>query len=215
MHLFFDLDGTLTDSSPGIVRCINHALVALGYAPLSDERLRPMIGAPLVSIFREVLNSEDIQLVDAAVETYRQRFNTVGIFENSLFPGIAEALDELCHAGHRLHVVTAKPAVAARRVVDHFQIARYFGAVHGPALTDRHCDKGDLVSAALRVASGHLGAVAMVGDRAADIRAARRNEVRAVAAGWGYGSEEELLAARPEYLAPTVIDLLGWVQTAG
>jgi phosphoglycolate phosphatase len=215
MHLFFDLDGTLTDSSPGIVRCINHALDALGYAPLPDERLRPMVGASLASIFREVLDPDDLHVVDAAVEWYRQRFNAVGIFENSLFPGIVEALDELCHAGHRLQVVTAKPTVAARRVVDHFQIAGYFTAVHGPALTDRHCDKADLVAAALRVATGHVGPVAMVGDRADDIHAARRNEVRAVAAGWGYGTEEELLAARPEYLAPTVADLLGWVQTAG
>jgi len=215
MHLLFDLDGTLTDSSPGIVRCINHALEVLGRPAAADECLRPMIGAPLSAIFSEMLQTNDVRAVDAAIAAYRDRFNAVGMFENSVFPGIIDALDALRRAGHTMQVVTVKPAVAARRIVEHFRLAHYFVGVHGPALTERTCDKADLVAAALREVAVGAAHVAMVGDRADDIRAARRHHVRAVAAGWGYGTQGELLAAGPEYLAPTVAHLLDWVHTAG
>jgi phosphoglycolate phosphatase len=214
MHILFDLDGTLTDSSPGIVRCINHALVAMGHEPVRDDRLRPMIGAPLTTIFRTLLDSQDVGVIDRAVESYRQRFNTIGILENSLFPGVLDALDELYRAEHRLQIVTAKPKVMAERVLEHFRIAGYFVAVHGPALADRTCDKGELVAAALTDAYGRQGAALMIGDRADDIHAGRRHHVRTIAAGWGYGTRDELLAAGPEYFAPTVADMLAWVQSA-
>ena len=87
MHIFFDLDGTLTDSSPGIVRCINHALMELGHDAVTDIQLRGMIGAPLTRIFSTVLDCEDDGLLDRAVAAYHRRFNEVGIFENALYPG--------------------------------------------------------------------------------------------------------------------------------
>lgn len=213
MHILFDLDGTLTDSSPGIVRCINHALAMQGRARVEEARLRPLIGAPLSTIFRETAGMDDAA-IDAAIHDYRDRFYEAGMFENSVFPGIVEALEALQRAGHVMQVVTVKPAVAARRIIEHFDLARYFADVHGPDPTERTCDKADLVASALQRA-GTIGAhVAMVGDRADDIRAARRHAVRAVAVGWGYGTQDELLAAGPEYLAPTVAHLLDWVRRA-
>jgi phosphoglycolate phosphatase len=214
MLLLFDLDGTLTDSAPGIVGCINHALVAMARPPWPEVRLQPMIGTPLATIFAVVLESGDELLLDTAVRHYRQRFDAVGIFENALYPGVVAALDELRGAGHELRVVTAKPAPAARRVLDHFGIAGHFAAVHGPALTDRGCDKADLVAAALEAARMSPRAAVMVGDRVDDVRAARRHGVRAVAAGWGYGSHEELVAAGAEYLAPSIAHLREWLRAS-
>jgi phosphoglycolate phosphatase len=214
MLLLFDLDGTLTDSAPGIVGCINHALVALARPPWPEVRLRPMIGTPLTAIFGVVLGSDDEGLLDTAVAHYRERFDALGVFENALYGGVVEALDELRDAGHELRVVTAKPAPAARRVLDHFDISSRFSAVHGPALTDRGCDKADLVAAALEMARARPDAAVMIGDRVDDVRAARRHGVRAVAAGWGYGSHEELVAAGPEYLAPSISHLREWLRAA-
>ena len=212
MHLFFDLDGTLTDSSPGIVRCINHALIELGLDPADNGRLSNMIGLPLAAIFETVLGSSDAGLIDRAVAVYRTRFNNVGIFENALFPGISEALDLLRASGHTLQIVTAKPAVSARRVVTHFDIARFFDHVHGPALGDRSCDKADLVAAALLVAGGDKKQAVMVGDRAEDVLAGRANQIRAVGVGWGYGSRRDLDAAGPTYVAEDVTALVRWVH---
>jgi phosphoglycolate phosphatase len=215
MHVFFDLDGTLTDSSLGIVRCINHALAAVGREPVPGNDLRPMIGAPLMTVFRSLLDSDDVHILDRAVESYRHRFSTTGIYENNLFPGVLDALGELDRAGHRLRIVTAKPGVLAERVLEHFQIASHFAAVHGPALADRTCDKAELVAAALRAVNGQRAAVVVVGDRADDIHAGRRHGVRTIATRWGYGTRDELLAAGPDYFAPTVAQMATWVLTAG
>lgn len=215
MDLLFDLDGTLTDSSPGIVRCINHALAVLGREPVAEASLRSMIGLPLMSIFGATMECDDERVLDAAIEAYRERFNDTGVFENSLYPGVREMLDEVCRAGHTLQLVTVKPRSAAALVLEHFGIAGCFAAVHGPELDQRTCDKADLVHAALRLVNGDVREAVMIGDRAEDVRAARRHDVRAIAAGWGYGHPEELLAAGPEYLAPTVADLVAWVRAAG
>ena len=212
MHLWFDLDGTLTDSFPGISRSITHALAELGRTPVPDRRLRGLVGAPLTAIFAELLKSNDTALLDRAVAAYRDRFNTSGIFENSVFPGIPEALDEFRAAGHSMRVVTAKPAVSARRVLAHFALDAHFDAVHGPKLGVRACNKADLVAAALHDAGDSAPAV-MIGDRAEDVRAARCHGIRAVGVGWGYGSGAELTDAIPDYIAETVSDLRAWVRS--
>lgn len=214
MHIFFDLDGTLTDSSPGIIRCINHALVELGHDAVTGDGLRDMIGSPLRHIFVDVLGCDDEDVLDRAVAAYRGRFNAIGIFENALYPGVADALADLCRAGHTLQIVTAKPAVSARRVMAHFGIDGFFRALHGPELSARDCDKADLVGAALEIAGGDRRAAVMVGDRAVDVLAARQHQVRAVAAGWGYGTRDELEGAGPEYVAETVPDLVRWLRSA-
>jgi phosphoglycolate phosphatase len=217
MHIFFDLDGTLTDSSTGIIRCINHALAALGHGTLTDERLRGMIGLSLTRILSEVLSCNDEAVIDRAVAIYRERFNDVGIYENALYPGVVDALDRLRLARHTLQIVTVKPAVAARQVVSHFGIGEYFQALHGPELSARDCDKATLVGAALQVAGGDPRVAVMVGDRAADVVAARVHGVRAIAVGWGYGSRDELQRVGPDYLAETVSDMARWLDalTAG
>src|ERR1700733_13835203 len=180
MHLFLDLDGTLTDSFIGIRRCVNHALVELGRDSVPDLQLRGMVGAPLTTIFGVLLDSDETALLDRAVAAYRERFNAIGIFENHVFPGIPEALHTFRELGHSLQVVTAKPTVSARRVVEHFALDGYFEAIHGPELTDRNCKTADLVKAALKVAGARVAEAVMVGDRAEDVSAARAHGVRAV-----------------------------------
>jgi phosphoglycolate phosphatase len=213
MHLFFDLDGTLTDSFPGISRCINYALRELGRDPIPETQVRSAVGTPLASIFGALLGSSDTNLIDRAVRAYRVRFDRVGIFENSLYPGITEALDVFHRFGYPLQVVTVKPAIAARRVIAHFGIDHYFAAVQGPELADRTCSKVDLLRAAVNGVD-RLQSV-MIGDRVDDIIAARENGVRAVAVAWGYSGASELEDAKPDFVAKTVPDLVTWVQAAG
>jgi phosphoglycolate phosphatase len=212
MHLFFDLDGTLTDSSPGIVRCINHALAKLGLEAADEARLRGMIGTPLAEIFPKLTGRREPAFVRRAIAAYRERFNEVGIFENSLYPEIADALEGWHADGHTMRVVTIKPAVAAARVVEHFGVARFFAGVHGPAPTDRSADKKKLIGAALRQTKAARRAIAMIGDRAEDVLAARHHDIRAIAVGWGYGDRDELTAASPERLVESVADLASWIS---
>jgi len=214
LHLLFDLDGTLTDSSPGIIRCIEHALAVLGHDPEDAQRARRLIGVPLPDIFQTLLDSTDEQAIERAISAYRARYHDVGMFENALYPGVADALEQLYGSGHTLQVVTAKPAVSARRVLDHFGIARFFRAVHGPDLDSRSHRKAESVRAALRLTGSDPTATIMIGDRVEDVEAAREQGLPAVAVAWGYGTRQELLDARPSYLAESVAGLVAWVRSA-
>ena len=138
----------------------------------------------------------------------------MGIFENSLFPGIAEALHKFRLRGHRLQVVTVKPAMVAHRVLEHFAIAHFFDAVQGSGPDDEGCNKADLVEAALDLGGGRADQAVMIGDRVDDVLAARAHAVRAVGVGWGYGSREELVAAGPACVVASVAELVAWVEAA-
>jgi phosphoglycolate phosphatase len=214
MHLLFDLDGTLTDSFPGISQSVNHALVDVGREPVSDAQLRPLVGAPLRTIFNTLLGPADLVVMKRVIATYRARFDEVGIFENRVFPGIPEALAGFRTSGHTLQVVTARSAASARHVVRHFALEGYFEAVHGPEAADHACDKADLVLAALRTKGASADEAVMIGDRGDDIRAARAHGVRAIAVRWGYGAPPEIAAAEPHFVAETLADLVAWIQSA-
>jgi phosphoglycolate phosphatase len=208
MHLLFDLDGTLVDSFPGISRSINQTLTTVGREPVPETQLRQFVGKRLSMIFSTLLGAEDEALVDRAVEIYRPLFDEVGILDSRVFPGIHDALSTFRNAGHSLQVVTVRSIESARLVVRHFGLDRYFDAVHGPERTQRSCDKADLVRAALNLAGAEAREAIMIGDRADDIRAARAHGIRAVAAGWGYGTQEELRDAGSDFFASSVTDLV-------
>jgi phosphoglycolate phosphatase len=111
MVLLFDLDGTLTDSRPGILGCMRYALDALGIKPPSDDALSQFIGPPTHDAFRALLGPSNASLQTRAIELYRERFSTIGMFENRVYPGIREGLTALRAVGVRLWVATSKPRV--------------------------------------------------------------------------------------------------------
>lgn len=196
--LFFDLDGTLADPREGITRCLQYALTQLGRPAPPQADLVQYIGPPLRWTFPRLLETDDTILVEAAIEQYRHRYATVGLFENELYAGISELLGALCDEGFRLFVVTSKPTVYAERIVQHFGLAEYFEAVYGPDLDGRFDDKRELVAHIL-----HERAIApeqslMIGDRASDIAAGQANGTRTIAVTYGFGSAEELAAANPD-----------------
>ena len=141
MHLFFDLDGTITDSAPGIITCLNHALAEMGEPPAPPDRLRKLIGTPLRAIFERVLKSADAAAVDRAVVCYRARFDSVGLIENRMFPGMTEALHELHARGYGLRPSPPSLSINARRVVEHFRVAGLFEL--RTSSDDPRCDKAD------------------------------------------------------------------------
>lgn len=212
MHLFFDLDGTLTDSSPGIARTFRHALTALGREEPSDEQLRLCVGPPLAAGFAALLATDDADLIERAIGIYRARYAVEGLFENALYEGVVEGLAALTDDGHTLRLVTAKPQPYAERILQHFGIDRHFVSVHGPSLNDRVYSKGGLLAAALDEAGRPTQGAVMIGDRGEDIRAAREHGVTPVAALWGYGSREELLASNPAHAAASMNDFVRWIQ---
>ncbi len=212
MPLFFDLDGTLTDSRPGILASIRHALGALGIDSPSDDVLSRLIGPPTRDAFRQLLVSKDDDFIERAVSVYRERFGTVGLFENSVYPGVREGLGKLRSAGFRLWVVTSKPQVFADRVIDHFELRDDFEGVYGPELTGERGDKAELIAHVLRLEGLRASDTWMVGDRSHDVVGARKNGVRSAGVLWGYGSGDELLGAGAEVVLASMGELVAYFE---
>ena len=208
MHLLIDLDGTLTDPARGIVGCIRHALEALGIAVAPGERLERFIGPPLRDSFRELCGTAcDDAYIERAVALYRERFGTVGLFENEVYDGVPQCLAQLRQRVDTMHLATSKPAVYARRIVAHFELDRFLDGIYGSELDGRLGDKAELIAHILDRESFDAAATVMIGDRRHDVIGARANRVRAIGVLWGYGSREELEQAGADLLCRAPPDL--------
>jgi phosphoglycolate phosphatase len=207
LNLLFDLDGTLTDSRPGIISCMQHALGVLGLPVPHEHSLLRFIGPPTHDAFRELLSSSDPDLNARAIGIYRERYAKLGLFESSVYPGVAEGLAALGEAGATLFVATSKPQVFARTIIDHFGLARYFKTVYGSELDGTRSNKGDLIAHVLSQ-EGLTNDAWMIGDRLHDIRGAKLNGLRSAGVLWGYGSRDELSEAGADACFANMRDLV-------
>lgn len=213
--ILFDLDGTLTDPREGITKCIAHALTCMGVEPPPLDELTFAIGPPLRASLARLIGSDSREAVERAIAHYRERFADVGLYENAPYEGIGEALAALRGAGHPLYVATSKPRVYAERIVGHFELHAHFEAVHGCELDGTREDKRDLLAHLFPSHGIDPERAVMIGDRGADMTAARHHRARALGALWGYGSPLELedagahaLCARPAEIPSRVRELL-------
>jgi phosphoglycolate phosphatase len=194
-HVLLDLDGTISDSAPGIGRSLQHAFETCGYEPPTDEQVRHVIGPPFeISLPTLGIHVDDIERV---VHAYRERYEDIGLFENTVYPGVGEMLDELVTAGHTLSIATAKPEPTARRIIEHFGFADYFAVQAGATVevgTGRRT-KAEVINYALlslRLGPTDLSRVVMVGDRDHDVEGAHMNGIACIGVTWGFGSIDEL-----------------------
>jgi phosphoglycolate phosphatase len=203
----FDLDGTLTDSAPGIVRSTQYALERLNAAggvavavPAATE-LRWIVGPPLQESFAKLVGADRAPTL---LSLFRERYSTIGLFENSLYDGVVEALDRLTALDYRLFVATSKVEPDARRILDHFDLTRYFKQIYGAEMDGRRSAKSELLTYLLgRERISETRRVVMIGDRRYDALGARAVGIRAIGALWGYGDAKELAAAGADPLIET------------
>ena len=191
--VLFDLDGTLTDPREGITRSIAYALERLGLERPPLETLTFAIGPPLRASLARLIGSDDGTSIERALALFRERFTDIGIFENEPYDGVSDTLAALRERGFALHVATSKPCVYAVRIIERFGLAPHFVAVHGCELDGTREDKRDLIAHLMPLHGIDARRAAMVGDRGADMIAARHHGLRAIGALWGYGTREELL----------------------
>jgi len=207
--VFLDLDGTLTDAGPGIIRSVIHALDTLGIAAPPEAALGWVVGPALLDSFAK-LGVDDPH---EALRLYRERYQVTGLFENAVYPGIPQALEAM-QTRYRLCLATAKPHVYATRVTAHFRLDSHLEAQFGPELDGTRNDKGALLAHALETLGREAADCLMVGDRHHDFDAARAVGMPSLGVAWGYGSAEELARAtgrvdRPQALADAVARMLG------
>jgi phosphoglycolate phosphatase len=205
--IFFDLDGTLTDSKSGITRSIQYALGRLDRDVPNEDDLVWCIGPSLLDSFEKILG--DRRLAATALSYYRERFADTGLYENRVYPGIKDTLSVLRDSGRRLFIATSKPTAYATRIVEHFELGKYFERVFGPELDGTRADKTELLSHTLEETASVSREAIMIGDRSHDMIGARNNGMTAVGVLYGYGSEDELVAAGAHRISATTGELLG------
>lgn len=211
--ILFDLDGTLTDSSLGIINSICFALEKMNISIPDRKDLLPFIGPPLKESFSKFfhLSEEDSQ---QAVTFYRQYFSKIGLFENQLYPDVIPVLSDLRASGKELLLATSKPEIFAVQILEHFQIKDFFQVIAGASLDGHRSEKADVIQYALEMAQiSDTRQCLMVGDRKHDIEGAKVHQMDAVGVLYGFGSKKELVEAGATSILDKLADLPSLIET--
>ena len=207
--VLFDLDGTLTDSGLGIKRCVQYATKkALGFEETREEVLRSFVGPPLLDSF---LKYDGVTREDAerAIAAYRERYKVKGIYENTLYPGVAEMLKAIRAKGCTIALTSSKPELYCRQILGFFHIAEYFDCIVGAPMDESRADKRSMIARTLL----QLGkqndrqSVVMVGDRCFDVEGAHAEGISSVGVRYGYAPAGELERAKPDAIVSSVQEL--------
>ncbi len=206
-HAFFDLDGTITNSAPGITHSVQYALRKMGIEPPPAEELLGFIGPALTWGFSHFfgMNEEDSK---KAVEFYRENYRASGMLECEVYEGIPELLRDLKRAGVTCVLTTSKPHIFANQILAHFELDRYFAGVYGPELDGTRGEKHEVIAQALsQLGSIDPSRILMIGDRHHDVLGALRHGIPCAGVLWGFGGKDELREAGAAYLCASPAEL--------
>lgn len=202
--ILFDLDGTLTDSGEGIINCAILALQHFG-CPIPDrEEMRSFVGPPLHESF--IRHGVPADQAEEAIRVYRSRYIPIGAYENTPYPGVRELLEALKAQGHTLYVATSKPEGMSIKILQHFDLARYFDRICGASMDTSRSSKEDVIAYLLSL-SGRADNAIMVGDTKYDVLGARAHGIPTIGVSWGYGKVEEMETAGAVAVADSMEEL--------
>lgn len=204
--ILFDLDGTLTDSAEGVIRSCQYMQEKMGFPVWKTENLRFIVGPPLIKTFTEDFGMT-LEQAEQALLCFRERYATIGLFENSVYPGIREMLEDLQQKGKRMAVATSKKEELAFRILEHFHIAQYFEVIGGDKREVGRDNKAKVIDYVLETMHAAKDDVIMVGDRKFDIEGAHAIGIPCIAVAFGYGDREEFEAYHADYIAATAQDV--------
>ena len=187
--IFFDLDGTLTDSGEGIINCASLALSHFGIPVPSRDAMRVFVGPPLRDTFASFGVPED--RIEEAITIFRSRYIPIGKYENTPYTGIDQLLSKLCENGYPLYVATSKPESMAIDILNKFDLAKYFIEICGATMDGSRDEKAQVIAYLLGKISADTKAI-MVGDTAFDVIGATAHGIPTVGVSWGYGSVDDM-----------------------
>lgn len=203
----FDLDGTLTDSAEGIINCARYTLEKMGRDDPGDEVLHKFLGPPLVKSFHDWCGMSE-QQAQEATRLFRVRYTDTGLFENRPYEGVRQMLERLKQNGVYLATATSKPEDYARRILDRFDLLRYFDFLGAATFDSSRHDKIQVLGYTLdKIGITDKEKVIMVGDRANDIDGAHHYGLKCIAVRYGYGDMEEFTAHGADMTADTPDDV--------
>jgi phosphoglycolate phosphatase len=202
--VLFDLDGTLSDSAPGILAALRHAFDVHRIPRLDARAERELLGPPFYESLPPIVGADRLRSV---IGTYRERYDTT-MYDTAAYPGVRDVLSALVSAGRRLAVATSKPAIYARPIVEHLGLLPYFETIGGDSADGTRPTKALVIEHVLRqLGDPDPRDVVMVGDRSHDVLGARAHGIDCVAVTWGYAVPGELARARPALVVDTAAEL--------
>lgn len=206
--ILFDLDGTLTDPKEGITKCVAHSLKYFGIEVEDLDTLKKFIGPPLIDSYMEYYGFTREQATEAIVR-YRERYGEVGWAENIPYSGIHELCAGLQAAGKKLLVATSKPEGPAVRIMEHFDLAKYFDLIGGAPLdnSERGRKAAVIQDTLKRAGVTDLSRCVMVGDRLHDIHGAHEVGMPVIGVLYGYGDRAEHEEHGADYIAADLAEL--------
>jgi phosphoglycolate phosphatase len=206
--VLFDLDGTITDSSKGIVNSIRYALEKMGRRENDTDRLRSYVGPSLKETFQNNYFPNDKDCRQAII-FYREYYSKKGIFENTLYKDIFQVLKTIKDRGGIVALATAKPGYFAKIILNHFGINQYFDAIVGSHLRGTRTDKNDIIFEVLdQFGFPNSKHIYMVGDREYDILGGKSHGLNTIGVEYGYGTDGELLKVKPDFIIQSPLQIL-------
>ena len=204
--ILFDMDGTLTDSAPGITRGVAYTLKKYGIEPPELDELKKFIGPPLGESFEKYYGIDRKNFLETE-RIFREYYDTTGIFENSLFDGVTEMLAGLKKADKFIATASSKPIMHVKRIIEHFGIAEFFDYIGAADFDNGIIEKEDVLSKLLADTKLLPSECLMVGDRLYDIKGAHKNSIDCMCVLYGFGSRKEFGEYGADYVAETVEEL--------
>lgn len=212
-YLFLDLDGTLTDSSEGITRGVLYTLERFGIHEDNTAKLLYFIGPPLYRSFMEHYGFSKEKAYEA-VAVFQEYYADRGAFENRPYPGIPELLHSWAEQGRKLILATSKPEVHARRILEHFGMAKDFRLIAGSDIAETRVEKESVLAYALeRLGLQTTENALMIGDRSHDVLGAAKHSMPTLGVLYGFGTREELEEAGAAWIARDVPELAALLET--
>jgi phosphoglycolate phosphatase len=204
-HIFFDLDGTLTNSAPGITNAIIYARKKWGLPAGTNADYYKFIGPPMPESYEQFWGFSHEDALRFLAD-YREYFSEKGLFENDVYPGILALLQDLKAAGRHLYIATTKPTEFSKRIAEKFGFSQYFDIISGAGLTSDNT-KYDVIRNARDACGVDMTDAVMVGDKSHDVEGAHAHHIPCIGVSYGFGGRDELTQAGADFIVDTVDQL--------
>ena len=204
--VIFDLDGTLLNTSPGIMESVRYAAEKLGYPPLTEEQLLSFIGPPLKDSFVRCYDCAMPQ-AEELTAAYREHYREGALLNAKPYDKIRELLTELERRNICSAVATSKPQAFSEQILRHFDLSRFFRVIHGSDLEGK-LKKSDLIRLCAEDTGALYNQCVMIGDTEHDARGANDAGVPFIGVSYGFGNRDNMLRYPYIGLADMPMDVL-------
>lgn len=209
-QIVFDLDGTLIDSAPSILKCLSLTLNKNNIKPIVPLT-HSLIGPPLDSTLRITTGINDPLIICYLVECFKEIYDLQGYKDSLPYFGVVRMLEQLNNLDYKIHIATNKRIVPTKKIIEYFLWNSYFDSVYALDVGDiKFKSKTEMLSSVSKDKNIDLSNTFYVGDTNADYEAAQKNNMQFIFVEWGYENKGTynypLSASNVDHLVKLIIN---------